>query len=99
MRSAYIEGRFVHENGEPVLGRVKFTPSKIWLDDDDGNTYPCLAPEVTLEDGAFTVEVTRTDTYIYPWFYTVDTPLGTFTIWVEHDGVQNLKGMLPRTAT
>ncbi len=99
MKITTVEGRFVHEDGQPALGWVKFIPSKIWLDDQDGKTYPTLAPEAALEDGRFSVELTRTDTYEFPWFYTVETPIGSFTIWVEQDGPINLKSLLPRTAT
>jgi hypothetical protein len=99
MKDAIVGGRFVRDNGDPVVGRVKFSPSKIWLDDEDGKTYPCLAPEVDLVDGRFSVALTRTDTYKYPWYYKVETPIGTYSIWIEHDGPMNLKDLLPKTAT
>ena len=99
MKDVIVGGRFVRPDGTPVAGPIKFVPSKIWIDDEDGLSYPCLAPEVDLVDGRFSVALTRTDTYLHDWFYTVETPIGTWTSWVEHDGPLNLKDLLPKTAT
>lgn len=81
-------------------GTISFYPSKLWLDDADGKSYPTFAPmDVPLVDGRFSVALTRTDTDKYPWHYTADTPLGRYSIWIEADGPLNLKDLLPELAT
>lgn len=99
MKTVTVGGRFVHADGTPATGRIKFIPSKIWIDDADGKSYPTLAPEVPLVEGRSKVEVTRTDTFVDPWFYTVVTPVGTHTIWIETDGPINLRDLLPKHLT
>ena len=99
MKDAIIGGRFVHADGTPVEGQIHFMPSKLWLEDKTGVIYACLAPQVELVDGRFSVALTRTDTYDFPWHYTAITPIGRFSIWVESDGPLNLKDLLPKTAT
>lgn len=94
MKEAIVEGRFVWADGTPVEGTVKFVPSKIWLDDDDGLSYPCYAPEAHLLNGEFQVTLTRTDTYLYPWHYTAETPIGAWTIEINHEGPLSLKDLL-----
>lgn len=99
MKTALVGGRFVSPDGVPARGMVRFIPAKIWLEDEDGKTYPCLAPEMVLEDGSFVVTLTRTDTYAYPWYYTAVTPIGRWSIQVIGEGPHNLKYLLPKTAT
>lgn|SRR5678815_4454559 len=82
-----VTGSFIHKNGRPVRGRLRFTPCRMWVI-QDGVAWATLAPEVTLEqNGSFSVQVTPTDSDDVQWCYTVDTPAGRFWIAVPSDAV------------
>ena len=100
MQAIAVGGRFVNEKKEPIAGRiVKFTPNKIWII-EDGQAYATYAPEVmTDEDGRFCVELTRTDQAEYNWHYTVECPMGKWTIHVEGDKPRGLAELLPKRFT
>lgn len=95
MKEVQVTGRFVNEKREPINGRIKFTPSNIWVE-EDGEFYPCLAPDVELINGRFLCYVTRTDQHGLPWHYTVETPMGKWTIEFKEDGPVALKDLLPK---
>lgn len=95
MRTHRVSGRFVTEEGEAVAGEISFIPSRIWLE-EDGVTYPCLAPEVVLEDGGFAVDITGTDTDDLPWHYQVISPVGKWTIKAGQDDSHFLCDLLPK---
>lgn len=95
MQSVQITGRFVDEQKRPIMGRIKFIPQQIWVEEDE-KAYPCLAPDVELVNGRFLVYVTRTDQHGLPWHYTVETPMGKWTIKIEDDGPIALKDLLPK---
>lgn len=96
MRSVTVSGRFVNEHHEPIHGAIKFTPSKVWVEDKDGETYVAAAPEVELNDGWFSVELSATDTTLLPWHYTVNCPVGIWTIRVTGEHPLLLKDLLPK---
>lgn len=101
MRDAIVYGRFVYENKLPVEGVVRFEPSRLWIDEEspDGDlSFATLAPVAELADGRFSVALTRTDTCVYPWHYTVTCPMGRWTISVDQEGPINLKALLPKSA-
>jgi len=95
MQAVQVIGRFTR-GGEPVEGYIKFTPSRIWCEEEDGTTYPCLAPEGELINGHFLVYLTKTNQHLLDWHYTVECPMGKWTIKVEVDGPVNLKDLLPK---
>lgn len=92
MKAVQVSGRFVDEQGNPLEGECKFIPSRIWVE-EDGETYPTLAPEVRLVNGRVLVYLTRTDQHELYWHYTVICPAGTMTIYVEDDGPLKLKDL------
>lgn len=95
MQEVTVSGRFVNEQRIPAQGKIRFIPSKVWLDEGDVS-YPTLAPEIDLVNGEFSVQLTRTDQHELPWHYTVDCPVGQWTIRVEDDGPLLLKNLLPK---
>lgn len=90
-----IRGKFVNEEGVPLKGRIKFIPSMIWVEEDDDVWYPALAPEAVLKRGQFKIYVTRTDQLKEDWFYTVISPIGSWTVHAEGEGPLQLKNLLP----
>jgi len=98
MQTVEVSGRFVDDTGAPVVGSlVKFVPSKIWVEDKDGNTYPAYAPEVILDSqGNFCVELSRTDTADFMWHYTVFCPVGKWTVYINEEGPLRLRDLLPK---
>ena len=96
MEQVQVSGRFVDQDKNPIEGEVSFIPSKIWIEDEDGETYPTLAPEMHLTNGQFLVYLTRTDTAEVRWHYTVRCPLGTWSIWLDGPGPFSLKELLPK---
>lgn len=99
MQSTVVRGRFVEADNSPCVGTIRFVPEKIWIEEEDGVTYPCLAPEVELIDGTFEAELTRTDTHPYGnWSYWVDCPLGAYSIHIEGQDPLLLRDLLPSTA-
>lgn len=94
MRTVVVHGRF-STNGQPVQGKISFRPSRVWVE-EMGVTYPTMAPEVELDNGRFTVELTPTDAGEYSWSYLVTCPLGSWTIKVTEDGPVPLKDLLPK---
>jgi hypothetical protein len=89
-----ITGSFVHKNGRPVQGLVRFTPSRSWVV-VDAITWACLAPTVAIEpDGSFVAVVTATDNDSVPWFYIVEAPGGPYDIEVPAGTGYSLRGLL-----
>lgn len=80
-RTVTVTGAFTRRELEPVQGRVSFLPERLWVI-DQGIAWACLAPEVELVNGAFSVELTATDTDSVPWYYRVDTPAGNWRLHV-----------------
>lgn len=95
MQEVRVVGRFVDKDRNPVAGRVKFIPNQIWIEDEDGNTYPTLAPEAELVDGKVDVMVTRTDVGL-PWHYTLECPSGTWIVHFAGDGPFQLADLISR---
>jgi hypothetical protein len=87
-----ISGSFVRADGSPVTGRVSFKPSILWVYEDK-QAWPCLAPDVLLVNGEFSVQVTPTSCGVIPFTYEVTTPAGIWKLKVERDGL--LKDLLP----
>lgn len=95
MDESVVRGRFVNAHKQPIEGKIRFVPSRVWVE-EDGVAYPTMAPDVPLVDGRFIVALTRTDQHGLPWHYTVECPLGTWTIRVEDEGPLLLKDLLPK---
>ncbi len=95
MQTVEVSGRFINENKEPIEGRIKFIPDMMWVE-EDGEIYPCLGPDVALDEGRFKVLLTRTDQHGLPWRYTVISPMGKWTVKVETDGPVALKELVAR---
>lgn len=70
-----VTGSFAR-NDRPVRGRVRFVPERLWVI-EAGVAWATLAPDVELIDGRFTVLLTPTDTDTVPWYYTLESPIGT----------------------
>jgi hypothetical protein len=49
MQAVRVVGRFLDQHKNPVKGRVKFTPSQIWVE-EGADTFPTLAPDVELNE-------------------------------------------------
>ncbi len=97
MQVVEVSGRFVDEHKQPIAGRIKFTPQMMWVEEDEV-FYPCLGPDVALDEGRFKVLLTRTDQHGPTWRYTVETPMGTWTFALTEDGPIALKELLPKKA-
>jgi hypothetical protein len=95
MQSVQVSGRFISPVFGPVAGDIKFTPSKIWVIEDE-IAYPTPAPHVELDEGEFCVELVRTDQHGVSWFYTVECPVGKWTIKITQNGPLFLKDLLPK---
>lgn len=96
MNPVTVVGRFITTQNVTVDGPIKFIPSRIWLDHED-QTFPTLAPEVELDRGEFSVQLTPTDTLEFPWRYTVICPVGSWSIYVPTtDEILTLKELLPK---
>lgn len=95
MQAVEVSGRFINENKEPIQGFIKFRPQLMWVNEEE-DVYPCFAPEVELDEGRFKVLLTRTDQHGLPWTYTVECPMGKWTIKVESDGPIALRDLLPK---
>src|SRR5438045_8996669 len=87
-RLCIISGSFVNHREQPVQGLVRFTPSRLWVVQDD-ITWACLAPTMVLDrEGRFVTAVTATDNDSVPWVYRIETPAGVFESyvpWSPHD--------------
>lgn len=94
MQSVVVRGRFISEDKEPMVGVVRFTPSRLAIEFDD-TLVATLAHEVELQEGSFEVLLTRTDQDETPWFYTVECPIGKWSIQVASRGPLMLKNLLP----
>ncbi len=94
MKTVMVTGRFVSEDGQHIEGYYRFIPSRIWVDDPDGNTYPTMAPEGHLVNGKVLVYLNRTDEEELDWWYTVECPAGLMTIRVEGDGPLKLRDLM-----
>jgi hypothetical protein len=85
-RTVPITGSFAYPGGQPVLGKVVFTPQRLWVM-QEGVAWASLAPVVELDrQGSFLVYVTPTDTDSVPWHYQVEAPNGVaiFSVpWVK----------------
>lgn len=97
MEAVQVSGRFINQLKEPLDGKVTFMPSRLYQEDYMGVLWATLAPEVHLEDGSFSVLLTRTDQHQYPWHYkvTCPDPIGTWSIKVEEEGPLFLSDLLP----
>lgn len=95
MQAVQVVGRFVTESKKPVEGKIRFIPSRIWVD-HEGETYPTMAWDGDLVSGSFLVYLTRTDTGLVPWHYTVETPVGTWQVEITQDGPIMLSTLLPK---
>jgi hypothetical protein len=101
VKTAKISGRFVDKTtGEPVDGVVEFIPSRFWVTEGK-HDYATLAPRVTTVEGRFEVEVTPTCQRKgdFGWHYTVNCPVGTWTIKVDRAGHHLLRNLLPSRFT
>jgi hypothetical protein len=99
MQAVRVVGRFLDQHKNPVKGRVKFTPSQIWVE-EGADTFPTLAPDVELNEGVFDVMVTRTDSgNSIPWHYTVECPAGRWTVYFSGDGPFQLAQQLKSKRT
>lgn len=99
MKSTMLSGRFVRvHNGmsAPCRGRVRFVPSRLWVNEDD-QAWATMAPEVDLdENGEFEVELTPTHGHDdWQWHYRVECPIGQWTIQVAEVERQSIKNLLP----
>lgn len=87
-----VTGSFMRGE-QPVTGVVRFTPDRMWVI-EDATAWATLAPEATLLGGRFEVELTPTDADSVPWYYTVESPAGTWRFRVyrgcPHYGLKEL---------
>jgi hypothetical protein len=82
LREVTVSGSFVR-NELPVQGLVRFTPSRLWVVQQDGTAWACLAPDVQLgPDGSFVAQVTATDSDGIMWHYDVCTPAGHYHVYI-----------------
>jgi hypothetical protein len=95
MQSVTVTGRFVDQNRNPIAGRVRFIPSRLFLV-EHGVTWATRAPEVDLVEGRFSVELSRTDQHHVDWFYVVDSPMGAMIVKIQDDGPLKLVDLLPK---
>jgi hypothetical protein len=83
-RTVVVSGSFFRQ-GQPVHGLVRFTPGRLWVMDQQV-AWACLAPEVQLDHaGSFVVQVTATDNDAILWPYFIETPAGTFKVYIPWD--------------
>lgn len=84
-RYCHVSGSFT-QDGRPVMGMIRFTPSRLWVV-EDGIHWACLAHTQTLdEDGSFDAFLTPTDTDRVPWHYIVESPAGLFNVLLPQLG-------------
>lgn len=98
MNTVQVSGGFMHKDGSPVEGKVRFTPSQLWFE-EDGIVYANIAREVQLVNGDFCVYLSRTDATTFPWHYTMDSPLGKWSVFITNDGPIKLMDLLPKRIT
>jgi len=80
MRSVQVVGRFVDSDGLPLKGRVKFSPSRLWVTEEEV-AWATLHADEELVEGRFAVELTPTHGHDdFAWHYTLDCPAGRWTI-------------------
>lgn len=92
-----MRGSFVTEDGRRVEGIVAFVPDRLWV--MEGKVaLATYAPTAALVDGAFTVELTPTNTGFTRWRYKAVTPAGDFIIEVPKGGPHYLKELIDMTA-
>jgi hypothetical protein len=96
MQPTVVRGSFATEDGAPVEGRVQFVPDRIWVY-YKSQCYATYAPTVELEDGAFQVELTPTDTGYQRWQYTAITPAGNFKIYIPSGEPRFLKELIAKS--
>ena len=85
MDPVVVRGSFVTEDGKRIEGQVAFVPDLLWVMKGE-QAFATYAPTVALVDGAFTVELTPTNTGYSRWRYTAITPAGVYRISVPKEG-------------
>jgi hypothetical protein len=95
MDTVQVSGRIV-KGGFPAKGQIIFTPQKLWIEDENGVAWAPRSHEVELVNGAFSVQLTRTDQTKLPWMYHVESPLGKWHIEVKGDKPLHLRDLLPK---
>lgn len=76
----YLSGTFTTSHGEPVVGRVRCTPERLWVIAQNV-PWASLAADVELDPtGSFLVALTPTDSDPVSWRYLVETPAGGFRV-------------------
>lgn len=83
MEPVKVQGSFVTEDGYRVEGLVAFVPDRLWVM-IGSKAMATFAPVVELDNGAFEVELTPTDTGWTRWRYKAITPAGVFKIAVPY---------------
>lgn len=103
MESVFVSGQFVNnQTGAPIDGPVRFTPSRMWAD-QDGVSYAILSPTVMTDKGRFRVRLTACHPREgdYGWHYQIQCPMGIWTC--KPDGPEgaelSLKDLLPTRYT
>ena len=82
-RTVLVRGRF-QRHGQPVGGVIRFTPSRMWVVQDEVH-WACLAPTISMGwDGEFAAWLTPTDTDEVPWHYEVISPAGKHYVEVPY---------------
>lgn len=93
MKPVKVQGSFVTEDGYKVEGIVAFVPDRLWV--MQGHTaFATYAPCIELDDGAFEVELTPTNSGYTRWKYKAITPAGVYKIQVPSGGPHLLKDLI-----
>jgi hypothetical protein len=89
-----VTGRFITDKG-PLEGMIWFIPSHPWFW-HQGRPFAVIGRHAMLQDGAFQVELTRTDIKGLDFHYDVYCRVGHWKIRITENGPLQMVDLMPK---